>query len=81
MKDSSLSGFGTGLASGHSLSPPPYSDAASTATGQVLISTESASPLKEQLTTLLGISAHLSTHNDRNIHLSYEKYKAYLQAS
>ena len=31
--------------------------------------------------TLLGISPHLATCNDRNIHLSYEKYKAYLQAS
>jgi hypothetical protein len=31
--------------------------------------------------TLLGISAHLSARNDRNIRLAYEKYKAYLQAS
>jgi hypothetical protein len=31
--------------------------------------------------TLLGISAHLSIRNDRNIRLSYEKYKAYLKAS
>ena len=80
-KDSVFSGFTTQPTSGHSLSPPPYSGATSTTTAQVLVSAESASPLKDQLMTLLGISAHLSAHNDRNIHFAYEKYKGYLQAS
>jgi hypothetical protein len=31
--------------------------------------------------TLLGIPAHLSVRNDRNIRLAYKKYKAYLSAS
>ena len=80
-KDSVFSGFTTQPTSGHSLSPSPYSGAASTTTAQVLVSAESASPLKDQLMTLLGISAHLSACNDHNIRFAYEKYKGYLQAS
>jgi hypothetical protein len=36
---------------------------------------------KQRLITLLDIPDHLAIRTDRNIHISYSKYKAYLQAS
>lgn len=48
---------------------------------QQAASAAALSPFKEELMTLLNIPTHLADRSERNLHVSFQKYKACLEAS